>query len=353
MTPPGADSAGPPPPGWQEPGAGPPPPSGHVDRGPLPTGWTPLAVHKPGAIPLRPLRLSDIFDAAFKIIRYNAQATVGAALLVSVLAIGVPIALGAALGFLEGIGDPTGESSSVWIQDLGALVMMVLMALLGSIGLVLVTGMVAQVCAGAAIGRTMSLTQAWRATAGSRWRLLSLTVTLAAAALALVVLYLLAWVLVVRSVGLPGILLWGVFTVPLFGVLMVVFWIRLYLLAVPALLIERLGVFAAIRRGASLTSGQFFRVLGIALVAWLVAQIGSSVLATPFSLISTVVATGIDDTGTALLVTTLGQALGLVLSLALITPFSACVTTLQYLDLRIRKEAYDVELLTRSMGEAV
>ena len=35
------------------------------------------AAHKPGAMPLRPLGLGDIYDAAFRIIRFNPKATVG------------------------------------------------------------------------------------------------------------------------------------------------------------------------------------------------------------------------------------------------------------------------------------
>ena len=49
------------------------------------------AAHKPGAIPLRPLVLGDIFDGAFRIIRYNPQATVGAAVLVSAVAMVLPV----------------------------------------------------------------------------------------------------------------------------------------------------------------------------------------------------------------------------------------------------------------------
>ena len=35
------------------------------------------AAHKPGAIPLRPLKLGNIYDGAFRIIRFNPKATVG------------------------------------------------------------------------------------------------------------------------------------------------------------------------------------------------------------------------------------------------------------------------------------
>ena len=58
----------------------------------------PGAAHKPGAIPLRPLSLGDMYDAAFKIIRFNPRATVGSAVLVAAIAMAIPVLATAALG---------------------------------------------------------------------------------------------------------------------------------------------------------------------------------------------------------------------------------------------------------------
>ena len=46
-----------------------------------------------------------------------------------------------------------------------------------------------------------------------------------------------------------------------------------------------------------------------------------------------------------LLILVLTQAIGLVIQNAFVAPFTAAVTSLQYLDQRMRKEAYDVELM--------
>ncbi len=48
------------------------------------------AAHKPGAIPLRPLNLGDIYDGGFRIIRFNPKATVGSAVLVAGVAMATP-----------------------------------------------------------------------------------------------------------------------------------------------------------------------------------------------------------------------------------------------------------------------
>ena len=81
----------PPPPGWQPPP--PPPPSytgSYAGSQPPPPGVS-GAAHKPGAMPLRPLGLSDMYDAAFRIIRFNPKATVGSAVLVATIAWLVPV----------------------------------------------------------------------------------------------------------------------------------------------------------------------------------------------------------------------------------------------------------------------
>ena len=50
----------------------------------------------------------------------------------------------------------------------------------------------------------------------------------------------------------------------------------------------------------------------------------------------------------AILATLLLTAVGTVLTSALLQPFQAAVSALLYVDQRIRKEAYDVELLGRA-----
>ena len=71
------------------------PPPGH------PPGSTGHARGRPqaGAMPLRPLGLGDIYDAAFRIIRFNPRATVGAAVLVTAVAMLIPVVVTAVLTY--------------------------------------------------------------------------------------------------------------------------------------------------------------------------------------------------------------------------------------------------------------
>jgi len=133
--------------------------------------------HKPGAIPLRPLVLSDIFDGAFRIIRYNPTATIGAAVLVSAVAMIAPIAAGLASGSTGGLSAGAASDSLSDSQVMSLLIGfggLLAGAQLQSIGLLFVSGMIAHVCSAAAVGRKLSMAEAWAATRGKRWRLLGM-----------------------------------------------------------------------------------------------------------------------------------------------------------------------------------
>src|SRR6478609_4763336 len=103
----------PPPPGWQPPPAPArapwPAPRWAVPSGPPSFAPGMLgAAHKPGAMPLRPLGLGDIYDAGFRIIRFNPKATVGSAVLVTAAAMAIPIVVTALLTIVV---DFTADSS--------------------------------------------------------------------------------------------------------------------------------------------------------------------------------------------------------------------------------------------------
>lgn len=339
--------------------APPPPPAGWGT--PPPSGWGPpaaMAAHKPGAIPLRPLRLGDMYDAAFRIIRFNPKATVGSAVLVAAVAMAIPLVVTAVLTALFDVSlvgsfvsdtDGTAEIDTENAYALGGMVGSYLLgSLLQGIGLILVGGMIAHVVAAAAIGRRLSLGDAWAATRGARWRLIGLTLLLGLLTTVVMTAYVLTWIPVVMLSdhwAVPTI--YGIVSVPLFIAFMVWFWVRIYYLPVPALMLERTGVVGAMRRGYGLTRGAFWRTLGIGLLTMIIAQVAGSMLSMPISLVSQgVLFAAPGEAGAVLMM--VGQALVSVISAAFVAPFTTAVTCLQYIDLRMRKEAYDVELMQQA-----
>lgn len=308
------------------------------------------AAHKPGALPLRPLALGDIYDAAFRIIRFNPRATVGSAVLVAAVAMAIPVVVTAFLTLTVDMSlEQSGAdlSTAEMVSLVGSFGSLGLGTVLQQIGLVLVTGMIAHVAAAAAIGRRLSLGEAWAATRGKRWRLVGLTLVLGLFAVLIIAAYVVAWIPVVAFADTAGIVIWGVVTVPLFLAGMAWFWIRVFYLPVPALMLEDVGVFGALGRGYRLTRRQFWRTFGIALLTMLIAQVAGFVLAVPVSIVGQValLAAGPEY---ALLALVLTQALTSVAAAAFVAPFTTTVASLQYLDQRMRKEAYDVELMAQA-----
>jgi uncharacterized membrane protein YhaH (DUF805 family) len=102
-----------------------------------------------------------------------------------------------------------------------------------------------------------------------------------------------------------------------------------------------------VRRGFALTRRQFWRTFGIALLTIVVAGIAANFLGIPITIAGEVTALAVPPRY-ALLVIVVTQAVTQVLTAAFTTPFTSAVTSLQYIDQRMRKEAYDVELMQQA-----
>jgi hypothetical protein len=309
------------------------------------------AAHKPGAIPLRPLTLSDMYDAAFKIIRFNPKATVGSAVLVASVTMLIPVLISAIVTFTVGGFDPNSDfgsdpSQSDSIGEGISLISVAVGTILLQIGLIFVTGMIAHVANAAAIGKRLTLGEAWAATRGKRWKLLGLMGVVSGAAVLAIGIYAGLWVLVVIFVSTAAIVIWGVITVPAFIVGMIWFWVRFYYLPAPVLMLEPVGVFGALRRSYALTRKQFWRIFGIGVLTGIVASIAGGMLSAPVSIAGSLLPLAFPDY--ALLAFAVSNALTSVISSAFVAPFSGAVTSLQYIDQRMRKEAFDVELMARA-----
>lgn len=353
----------PPPPGWQPP---PPPPRSYLS-GPgapastlppqaaptAPTAWSPArgmlgAAHKPGAMPLRPLTLGDMYDTALRVIRFNPKATVGSAVLVASATMAIPVLVTAILTAtvdvtVDDTGNPTDDSWVGYVGSFGSFLAAIVLFLIGSL---FVTGMVAHVVAAAAVGKRLSLGEAWAATGGKRLRLVGLALVLWVALAAVTAAFVGAWLLVDATAPSSVSLAFNLVTGALYGCFVIAFWIRVYYLPVPALMLEDVGVLGAIRRAYRLTQHQFWRTLGIGILTVIVVVVASYMLAVPASIIGQV---GLMTGGRyALLIYVGSGALAQVVAAAFATPFYSGVTAVQYLDQRMRKEAYDIDLMSEA-----
>ena len=96
----------------------------------------------------------------------------------------------------------------------------------------------------------------------------------------------------------------------------------------------------AVGRSWRLAKGHFWRLFGALILAMLIAGIVSAIVAIPGELI----ATALGPQGWPVL------ALGNSLAVVLVTPFSTLIIVLLYFDLRIRKEGFDIEVMTQELA---
>ena len=110
--------------------------------------------------------------------------------------------------------------------------------------------------------------------------------------------------------------------------------------------VERARPIAAMKRSFWLTEGRFWPVLGIVLISGILAGIISSV----FSGILDAIVVAI--TGADSVASTLSSLVTATIASGLTLPFSAAVSVITYLDLRVRREGLDLQLLAQGISPA-
>lgn len=366
---------------WQAPGAAtPPPPSAGGPPPPVysapppvgvPHGWTPPP--KPGLIPLRPLTLGPILSASFQVMRRNPRATLEPALILSVL-LTIVTAVGLT-GYIAALSRVSFAANSDDANALaaGSLVVSILVLLLGGAALTIATAVlqaliVTEVARGT-VGEKLRLGQLWARARGRIGAVVGYTVLLILAAgvgiaifFGIIVAIATATVVGNSSTTSPNDLVgvmfatFGVVILGYLGIAVVALWLSTKLAFVPAaIVLERLPIRAAIARSWTLTRGYFWRTLGIQLLVAVMISFATQVVTIPVSVIISL--------GTTLLIPTGGTTtdpasamapviIGLVITSAIVAVVTAVGLVLQsatasllYLDLRMRKEGLDLELL--------
>jgi hypothetical protein len=194
----------------------------------------------------------------------------------------------------------------------------------------ILTGMLCLVVSDSVLGRPSTAGSAWQRVKPMAWRVLG-------ASLLVGFCQILGLVLCI----LPGAFLWGAWA-----------------LVMPALVLERIGVLAAIRRSYRLVTPNFWRVFGIRVLSSFIA----AAVAAPFAAITMFTGANdlfsqLDTSGNTtasihLSATTIivGAVVGVIVT-TLTAPFVAGMLTLLYIDRRIRAEALDVQLQQAALNQ--
>jgi hypothetical protein len=298
--------------------------------------------------------VGEIYDGAIRAIRGNPRTMIGfSAIVIAVLTL---LAAGPEALFVSAIvNSPLSDPATMPnadVSDVAALVSASGLAVVAGvlqfvIATTVVSGLLIVAVDGAVRGQTLHPGQLW---ARCRRRLL--------AVLGLALVVLMALPLVILAAIVPGLILIFVPGVQTLGVILLVLgaitgiavYLALYLgflaVAAPALLLENLGVFAAIRRSYRLVRGSFWRVFGISLLTGVITYVIRQIFTVPFALIGSVFSSFQNPTGfSSALIQLLISDVGTILAGAVLYPFTAGVAALLYLDLRMRREGLDVDLI--------
>lgn len=325
-----------------------PPPGGE--------GWTPPP--KMGLIPLRPLDFGTILTASFRVLRRNPKPTFGLALIVYGAITIVSILVTGLVSFAAISRIATAADDSIEQVTAGGIAAIILSGLVtvlvSIIGTAILQGVLVVEVARGALGEKLTLRALLRRTRGRIGALIGWAALLSLAVfIGLGILVALVALLIV-SLGIVGIVL-GVLLAIFggLGLLAVGVWLGTKLSLVPsAIVLERVSIRDAMRRSWSLTTLHFWRVFGIQLLVSVIINVALQIVATPFTIASSLSTAMINpnnvESGTAFawsivllvvsyLVTMVFGALGSVIMSA--TP------ALLYVDLRMRKEGLDLELI--------
>jgi len=111
-------------------------------------------------------------------------------------------------------------------------------------------------------------------------------------------------------------------------------------LAPAILVVEDVRGTSAVRRSWNLTGGHAWRVLGTLFLAGLISSVGIAIVTLPTEFIAATM--GPDGW----FISTVGQVIASVVT----TPFSILIIVLLYFDLRVRKEGYDIEVMSQELA---
>jgi hypothetical protein len=296
---------------------------------PPPMYGGPRYAPKPGVIPLRPLGLGEILDGAITTMRTYPKQMFGVTAIVSaisnLLLFGVLLYLRTETNVLIVNVYPGMTDNDVNVALLGVqLIALIPSVVLAVLARTFLSGLLTIVMGKAVLGQRVTTGEAWR---NVRPRL--------GALFGVSILYTL-----IITGGMVALIVPGIWMYTLFS------------LASTALVLEGARVGRAFGRSRELISGAWWRTFGIFLVAGILTTILAYIVQIPVGLISGGLnaATG---TGPApgialtLLIVTIGGIISDVITL----PFISGVTTLVYIDRRMRREGMDIEL-SRQAGAA-
>ncbi|ROR82397.1 hypothetical protein SAMN06295974_3292 [Plantibacter flavus] len=317
-------------------------------------GWAPPP--KPGLIPLRPLSFSDLFGAPFLVLRRNPKATFGSALLLQGLTAVLSLVIVGVVTWLSlsrlSQAAP-GEEDAISAGAITAIILSFLIPVAVSIaGSAILQGIIAQEVARGTLGEKLPLGVLWRRTKARFVPLIGYTFLLIGVVTVFIAVAVGLGFVLTGLGGTAGVALTVVMGI---GALLVLIaasvWLGTKFSLTPSIIVLENGkVFPSLARSWRLTDGYFWRTFGVQFLVSSVVSVASQVVATPISLLASLVPVlfvGVDSEATMIVATIAAQGLSLLVSViigAITVVVISATSAVIYVDLRMRKEGLDLDL---------
>ena len=312
---------------------------GHVNDAPSFRSW------QPGIIPLRPLTFGDFLTVPFKAMRYNRAVVLGAPVLftlastVLVLITMWMVFTDPQLGLLNAIPSLSGISTTT-VAMIAVSLLAVLLADVFS------SSVIAPGVARAVMGERITITTAWRQVRRRLGSLLLLYLASSAVLILLIVITLSPMLLTLAG-GDPnaGVIL---LSIALFFVVMLPAGLLVTLfqgVARAAIVLEGISIRAALRRTMRLMRGRFWWSVLILFVSTILINIVSSVLQYmgQFGFMAAVLIAP-DNMAVIAISFMVVYGLSYVGSMVIIYSYLGSIFALMYIDMRMRREGFDLDL---------
>ncbi|MFD0685308.1 glycerophosphoryl diester phosphodiesterase membrane domain-containing protein [Actinomadura fibrosa] len=314
---------------------------------PGPDGWDDVD----GAVPFRPMSISELLDGAIAGLRRRPRTILGLSAAISTV---IQVASSVVAYYLVGTNAREEVTPGVLLRSFGAQVTLGAVGLvLSAYGILLLAGLLGPVLGREMMGLPIPPGQVWRDVRPRLGRLAAtagavMAVSLLALVVPVVPFFALVAVNAHPALGVVAALL----GFPL-GIGLMVWLYILLVQAVPAVVLERETVSGALRRAWTLSKGRWWRTCGTLLLALLVTVfMGFFALRIPFLLVQLAVF-GTEPDGGAEVAALAWDTLGRIVSWSVVLPFDAGVITLLYMDRRMRREGLDLDLRLRGRSAAV
>jgi hypothetical protein len=246
--------------------------------------------------------------------------------------------------FLEGAQPAAGSTEVEIAAELTALasggLAQLVPALVAGFLQVLASGLFIVLVGAAVLGRRLDAAQTWASLKPRMLGLVGVTLLIGVGGILAVVLMVAVIVALAFAIGewaiIPGLIIgFG-------GTVAIVYAYVKLAVASPALVMEGIGVIGSLKRSWALVRRSWWRVLGILVLAAIITSLLTTVVTIPITLVATLVS-GFSE---SLIPTVLASGVATLVAGIITLPFSAAVTGLLYIDLRMRREALDIELVS-------